>query len=268
MRKMEQLKERFENIKNIKLKDQKELDQNKIDNVVTDLAIILEDTDFSVWSMHSIDEIKEYLYNKYSFIEIVELLNNRKGTSLKELLMGMYINECMDYDFAVKEITKALDIIEKAKYNYNNSISFANIPYLETWYKDIQKMFDKYEEFHQTEKFFRTTETYKKYFKEIIPNNINIPIEELREQLRTEFKRYQKGDWYYPTFRGNELYGKEYWAMLDCRRFRDPKWNGNWLKVIRDRIELIKDVNNFESLEAHDNMCAEINKLIQWGLVG
>lgn len=45
MRKMEQLKERFENIKNIKLKDQKELDQNKIDNVVTDLAIILEDTE-------------------------------------------------------------------------------------------------------------------------------------------------------------------------------------------------------------------------------
>nr|DAG05963.1 MAG TPA: hypothetical protein [Myoviridae sp. ctkfK18] len=268
MRKMEQLKERFENIKNIKLKDQKELDQNKIDNVVTDLAIILEDTDFSVWSMHSIDEIKEYLYNKYSFIEIVELLNNRKGTSLKELLMGMYINECMDYDFAVKEITKALDIIEKAKYNYNNSISFANIPYLETWYKDIQEMFDRYEKFHQLEVYFRSTETYKKYFKKLLPNNINIPVEELREQLRSEFKKYQKGNSYYPIFRDNESYDKEYWAMLDCRRFRDPKWNANWLKVICDRIELIKDVNNFESLDAHDNMCAEINKLIQWGLVG
>ena len=56
--------------------------------------------------------------------------------------------------------------------------------------------------------------------------------------------------------------------MLDCRRFRDPKWNTNWLKVIRDRIELIKDINNFKSLDDHDNMCAEINKLIQWGLVG
>jgi len=128
-------------------------------------------------------------------------------------------------------------------------------------------MFDKYEEFHQTEKFFRTTKTYKKYFKKPIPINIEISIEELREQLCKEFKQYQKGDWYYPTF-DDELYRREYWAMLDCRRFKDPKWNGNFLRVIRDRIELIKDVNNFESLEAHDNMCAEINKLIQWGLVG
>jgi len=267
MRKIEQLKERFENIKNMKLKDPKELDQEKIDKVVTELALILEDTDFSVWSMHSISEIKEYLYSKYSFIEIVEFLNNRKGADLKEILFGMYIFECRDYKFAVKEIEKSLDIIEKAKNNYNNSIAFANIPYLEVWYEDIQKMFDKYEEFHQTEKFFRTTETYKKYFKKPIPINIEISIEELREQLCKEFKQYQKGDWYYPTF-DDELYRREYWAMLDCRRFKDPKWNGNFLRVIRDRIELIKDVNNFESLEAHDNMCAEINKLIQWGLVG
>ena len=129
MRKIEELRERFENIKNIKLKDQKELDKNAVDKVVTELAIRLEDTDFSVWSMHSIDEIKEYLYNKYSFIEIVEFLNNRKGADLKEILFGMYIFECRGYEFAVKEITKALDIIEKAKNNYNNSIAFANIPY-------------------------------------------------------------------------------------------------------------------------------------------
>lgn len=268
MRKIDILKERFENLKNIELKDVKELDQDKVDRIVTKMAIELEGRDFTHWSMYSIDELKKYLYKNYSFIEIVGHLNNSTSAYIKELYMGMYTNECMDYNYAVKKISDSLDVIEQTKNNYNNSISFENIPYLEKWYNDIRKMFNRYEEYHQTEVYFRTTESYKKYFKNLIPNTIDIDIEELREKLYNEVKKYQKGDSYYPIFGNDDPYRKEYWYMLDVRRFRDPKWNANWLKIIEDKIELIKDVNNFESLDDHDNMCAEIKKLIQWGLVG
>lgn len=263
MRKIDELKEKFKYVKNIKLKDLKDLDQNKVDEIVTKMATELEDRDFSMWSMYTVDQIKEYLYKKYLFIDIVELLNKSIKTGNKYLVDFNNYN-CGTYNIAIEKISRSLDIIEKTIDDYNRSIEFYNVPYLEIWYKCVEEMFDIYETQRKTEKEFRATKTYKKYFKNIIPSSIT-NIKELRDELYTELKRYQKGDYYYPTF-DNDMDSKEYWGMLDCKRFHNSKWNGNFLRIINDKMELIKDINNFEYLEAHDNVCAQINKLIQWGL--
>lgn len=180
MKKIELLRERFENLKAIKIKDVEELDQKEVEKYLEEFAQALQDTEFSHWEMKSVSSIKEYLLLKYTFEQIIHNFNCYDGADLREIAMGFLIDRCKDYNSSVKTITEALDIVEETILDYNNSVAFDRMPYLDHYYQDIEKMFQKYEKIRVSKQKFRQTDVYKKYFKN--PLKHNLTMEEIQKK--------------------------------------------------------------------------------------
>ena len=190
MRKIELLKERFETLKAIKLKDVKELDQKEVEKYLEEFAQALQDTEFSHWEMKSVSSIKEYLLLKYTFEQIIHNFNHYDGPDLREIAMGFWIDRCKDYNSSVKTITEALDIVEEIILDYNNSVAFDRMPYLDHYYQDIEKMFQKYEDTRISKQKFRQTDVYKKYFKN--PLKHALTVEEIQKKQFELMEQLQK----------------------------------------------------------------------------
>ena len=242
MRKIEMLRKRFESLKAVKLKDEKELDQKKVERYIREFAIDLEMRDFTPWIMYSIDEIYKHLVKNYTLSEIVMRHNDSNKKSFTEIAMSFLVDRCKDYNSTVKTITEALDIIERIKNDYNNSVSFFQFPYLEKYYGDIEKMFQKYEDIRISQQKFRTTAVYKKYFKNPIKNTLS--VEEIQEKQRDLMKKLTTFDKTYLIFiMFIEDQEKKNIHENICYGFKEPKYVGSKIKLIEDLI------NNYPNLK-------------------
>lgn len=235
MREIEKLRERFETLKAMKLKDVKELNQEKLERYIRNFAIELEMRDFTPWSMYSIDEIYNHLVEKYTLAEIVESYNNSTGKSFTEIAMGFLVDRCKDYSSTVKTITESLNIIERIKNDYNNSVSFFQYPYLEEYYKDIEKMFKKYEEKKEEKRKFRTTDVYKKYFKNPIKNTLSLEeIQKKQWDLMKKLKTFDKTHLIFIMVIQDQEKNNIHENI--CYNFKDQKYMASKIKLIEDLI--------------------------------
>lgn len=235
MREIEKLRERFETLKAMKLKDVKELNQEKLKRYIRNFAIELEMRDFTPWSMYSIDEIYNHLVKKYTLAEIVKSYNNSIGKSFTEIAMGFLVDRCKDYSSTIKTITEALDIIERIKNDYNNSVSFFQFPYLEEYYGDIEKMFKKYEERKEEKRKFRTTGIYKKYFKFPIKNTLSIEkIQEKQWNLMRKLKTFDKTHLIFIMVIQDQEKNNIHKNI--CYNFKDQKYMASKIKLIEDLL--------------------------------
>lgn len=242
MRKIEMLRKRFESLKAVKLKDVKELNQEIVEKYILDFARDLEMRDFTPWSMYSIDKIYKHLVENYTLSEMVVSCNDANGKSFTEIAMSFLVDNCKDYNSTIKTIREALDIVERIKNDYNNSISFFQYPYLETYYKDIEKMFQKYEDIRISQQKFRTTAVYKKYFKNPIKNTLS--AEEIQEKQWNLMKKLKTFDKTYLIFI-MYIQDQEKKNIHEniCYGFKEPKYIGSKIKLIED---LLNDYPNLK----------------------
>ena len=242
MRKIELLKERFETLKAMKLKDTKELNQEKLERYIRDFAIELEMRDFTSWSMYSIDQIYNHLIENYTLSEIVISRNNSNKKSFAEIDVSFLVGRCKDYNSTVKTITEALDIIEKIKNDYNNSVSFFQFPYLEKYYGDIEKMFKKYEERKEEKRKFRTTDVYKKYFKNPIKDTLSVEeIQKKQWDLMRKLRTFDKTHLIFIMVIQDQEKNNIHKNI--CYDFKDQKYIASKIKLIEDSL------NNYPNLK-------------------
>lgn len=242
MRKIELLEKRFETLKALKLKDVKELDQKKVEEYVRKFARELEMRDFTPWSMYPTNKIYNHLVENYSLSEMVVSRNNANGKSFTEIAMSFLVDRCKDYDSTIKTITEALDIIERIKTDYNNSVSFFQFPYLEEYYKDIEEMFQKYEDIRISQQKFRTTSVYKKYFKNPIKNTLSVEeIQEKQWDLMKKLKTFDKTHLIFIKYIEDQEKNNIHKNI--CYRFKEPKYIGSKIKLIED---LLNDYPNLK----------------------
>ena len=235
MRKIEKLRERFETLKAVKLKAVKELNQEKLERYIRNFAIELEMRDFTHWSMYSIDEIYNHLIENYTLAEIIESRNNANKKSFAEIAMSFLVDRCKDYNSTVKTITEALDIIERIKNDYNNSVSFFQSPYLEEYYKDIEEMFKKYEERKEEKRKFRQTDVYKKYFKNPIKNTLSVEeIQKKQWDLMRKLRTFDKTHLIFIMVIQDQEKNNIHKNI--CYDFKDQKYTGSKINLIEDML--------------------------------